>query len=314
MPLKTPVAFLIFNRPDLTQQVFDRIAEVKPKKLLVVADGPRFSQEEGICIQTRKIIQNVNWDCEVITNFSEINLGCKNRVSSGLDWVFSEVEEAIILEDDCLPTESFFYFCQTLLERYRDDERVMHISGNNFQSSQSRTDCSYFFSKYTHIWGWASWCRAWKFYDVNMKTWLEYKNSNLFQAIFDDPYEEKYWINIFDLVFNNCIDTWDYQWTYACWLQNGLSILPNQNLISNLGFNREDAVHTVGDSPLSRLATSDIWEMIHPEFMIRNREADIYTFNYVFGGQAMRDADKLPAKLHHYLNSMKQKMKNMLSS
>ncbi|MEN2383889.1 MAG: hypothetical protein KA716_33360 [Gloeotrichia echinulata DEX184] len=154
MPLSTPIGFFIFNRPDLTAQVFEAIRQTKPHKLLVVADGPRFPEEEEKCLKTREVIKSVDWDCEVLTNFSEINLGCKYRVYSGLDWVFSQVEEAIILEDDCLPTPSFFYFCQTLLQRYRDDERVMHISGNNFQFGQSRTPYSYYFSKYNHIWGW----------------------------------------------------------------------------------------------------------------------------------------------------------------
>ena len=161
MMLSTPVALFIYNRPDLTQTVFEAIARAKPKRLLVVADGPRFSEETEKCNQARDVIDGVNWECEVLTNFSDKNLGCGRRVASGIEWVFSEVEEAIFLEDDTLPAASFFPYCQALLEHYRHDERIMTINGNNFQSGQSRTDYSYHFSKYCACWGWASWRRAW---------------------------------------------------------------------------------------------------------------------------------------------------------
>lgn len=279
--LKTPVAFLIFNRPDLTSIVFDAIAQAKPKKLLVVADGPRFPEEAEKCREARAVIERINWDCEVLTNFSEINLGCKHRVSSGLDWIFSQVEEAIILEDDCLPAPSFFYFCQTLLEYYRHDERIMHISGNNFQFGQSRTEYSYYFSKYPHIWGWASWRRAWKYYDVTIKTWSHYKKLEIISSLCEDSYEQKYWNDIFERTYNGTVDTWDYQWVYACWCQTSMSILPNLNLVSNIGF-RIDGTHTKSsNAPGARLPTTDIWGIKHPSFIVRHKEADNHTFNTV---------------------------------
>lgn len=225
MCFSTPVAFFIFNRPDKTRAVFESIRKIQPKKLLVVADGPRFSEEIIKCDQARSVIEQVDWDCDVLTNLSDKNLGCKYRISSGLDWVFSEVEEAIILEDDCVPALSFFDFCQDMLKYYRYDERVMHIAGNNFQSGKSRTDYSYYFSKYTHIWGWASWRRAWKFYDVDMHTWPECKKLKLICSVFDSRDEQQYWTEIFDSVYEGRIDTWDYQWYYTCWFQNGISTL-----------------------------------------------------------------------------------------
>lgn len=278
MTISTPVVFLIFNRPELTKIVFEAIRQAKPKKLFVVADGPRFSEEVEKCNNARAIINKVDWDCDVLTNFSEINLGCKKRVSSGLDWVFSEIEEAIILEDDCLPTPSFFDFCQTLLEYYRYDERVMHISGDNFQNGQKSNNFSYYFSKYSHVWGWASWRRAWKHYDVGMQTWSEFKKMSMINSICESIYEQRYWNNIFESVFNSVIDTWDYQWLYACWSQSGLSILPNSNLVSNIGFGL-DATHTTSKSSLSRLSVTDIWDIKHPKFIIRDRNADYYTFD-----------------------------------
>ena len=168
--LSTPVAFIIFNRPDTTARVFAEIAKARPPKLLVVGDGPRANRdgEADRVAEARAIIKNVDWPCEVLTNFSTPNLGCKKRVSSGIDWIFEQVEEAIILEDDCLPDPSFFQFCEEMLARYRHDDRIAMISGDNFLFGQVPVPESYYFSRYCHIWGWASWRRAWKDYDVNI--------------------------------------------------------------------------------------------------------------------------------------------------
>lgn len=309
MSLSTPVAFLIFNRPDLTQIVFEAIAQVQPQKLLVIADGPRTDEEAQICHQARSVINQVDWNCKILKNYAETNLGCRQRVASGLDWVFSEVEEAIILEDDCLPASTFFSFCQTLLEYYRHDQRIMHISGNNFQDYQSRTPYSYFFSKYNHCWGWASWRRAWKFYDVNMKTWVESKTANLLDSIFQDEYEKSTWITIFDRVFHHELDTWDFQWTYACWMQAGLTILPDVNLISNLGF-RADATHTKAENPLAKLPVGDISVITHPPFIVRHEEADRYTFEHIFGGIKFREIDN--QQIASQLNRQEQQMSSAM--
>jgi hypothetical protein len=309
MSLSTPVVFLIFNRPDVTEQTFAAIAQAKPQKLLVVADGPRTSQETERCYRTRAVIEKVDWNCEVITNFSEKNLGCGRRISSGLNWVFSEVEEAIILEDDTLPNSSFFHFCQVLLERYRDDERIMHINGDN-SLFQCRNNDSYYFSKYAHIWGWATWRRAWQHYDYHMKTWSEFKDSGLLKHACEDPYEQKYWANIFDQMSEDpqVIDTWDFQWTYACWSQGGLAIAPNVNLVSNLGMGHSDSVHTKNNDPRSKLPTSNIGEIKHPSFIVPHREADRFTFDNIFGGKEMREADKLSVKIRRRFSSAKWKV------
>ena len=310
--LDTPVAFLIFNRPNLTEIVFEAIAQAKPKKLLVVADGPRFPEEFEKCQKARSIIERIDWPCEVLTNFSEINLGCKQRISSGLNWVFSEVEEAIILEDDCLPTPSFFYFCETLLEHYRHDERIMHISGDNFQEGQSRNNSSYYFSKYTHVWGWASWRRAWQHYNTDMRTWPEYKKLDAIRSICEDSLEKKYWIAIFDDVFEGAVDTWDYQWLYTCWSQNGLSILPNLNLISNIGFGL-DSTHTFRANTDIQLSTTDIWKISHPLLVTRCLDADTYTFNYHYGGKNMRDDTSFISKAKHHFRLTKSLLKQFLN-
>lgn len=307
--LSTPVAFLIFNRPDLTELVFEAIARAKPKKLLVVADGPRFPEEAEKCQKARAVIEKVDWDCEVLTNFSETNLGCGRRVASGLDWVFSEVEEAIIIEDDCLPSHSFFYFCQSLLEYYRHDERIMLISGGNFQHGQSRTDYTYYFSKYNDNWGWASWRRAWNYYDYEMKTWPEYKKANLIMSICNDPNEQAFWTALFDDVCSGSIDTWDYQWTYAFFSQMGSAVVPNSNLIANLGC-RTDATHTKSeDNPIANLPRTEIWEIKHPPFIVRNQEADAYAFEHVFLGRDRAEEDNLMKRMKQKFGT---KVKNIL--
>ncbi len=278
--LTTPVAFIIFNRPDLTQLIFEAIAKAQPRQVLVIADGPRFEEEKEKCEQTRAVIEQVDWECEVSTNFSEENLGCKRRVSSGIDWVFNRVEEAIILEDDCLPDPSFFYFCEQLLERYRDEPKVMHISGDNFQEGHRRTDSSYYFSKYAHVWGWATWKRAWKLYDVTMSSWPQ--SEMQMRKVHKKSEERLYWNEVFDRVHAGQIDTWDYQWLYSCWLNDGISILPENNLVSNLGF-RSDATHTTLTNNFSKMESSDIGEIIHPSYIVVNQEADEFTYAKMFG-------------------------------
>jgi len=208
VPPITPVLFLIFNRPNTTQKVFNAIRQAKPKQLFVAADGPRKGKEgeKEKYEQAREIIEQVDWNCEVRTLFREKNLGCKIAASSAIDWFFENVDEGIILEDDCLPSQSFFRFCQELLEYYRDDTRIMMISGNNFQFGKVRGEGSYYFSKYAHVWGWATWRRAWKHYDVNMKNFEDFLKSNQIINIFKIKQQQKYWMKILQLVYDYKID------------------------------------------------------------------------------------------------------------
>lgn len=280
--LTTPVAFIVFNRPDTTAKVFNEIAKARPTKLLVVADGPRANRagEAERVAATRAIVEKVDWPCEVLCNFSDINLGCKARVASGLDWVFEQVPEAIILEDDCLPDPSFFRFCQELLAHYRQDKRVGMISGDNFQFERWQSSDSYYFSKYMHIWGWATWRDRWQeTYDVNMTSWPTVRDEGRLKALLDNRQEAKFWTTIFNKVYSGKIDTWDYQWAYANWVHNCVAILPTVNLISNVGFGA-DATHTVHASDLANLSTSSLrFPLQHPSELIKNKMADEYTRN-----------------------------------
>ena len=312
MSLSTPVAFIIFNRPDTTERVFEAIRQAKPLKLLVIADGPRLDRSDEVkkCTATRAIIDRVDWDCEVLINYSDINLGCKRRVSSGIDWVFSQVEEAIILEDDCLPAPSFFQFCQTMVERYRDDDRIMMISGNNFRPEDNRVKDSYYFSKYASIWGWATWQRAWQHYDVNMSSWPEFRDRGLINAVCHEPVEAEYWLKILNDVAENLIDTWDYQWVYTCWQQSGMSIMPTVNLISNIGF-RDDATHTFDKSPWAEMKVGNIYDIVHPTFILNDRDADIYMFEHLFGGEALKFDRTIYGKVIQLARNLKRVSKKL---
>lgn len=282
---RTPVAFIIFNRPDTTARVFAEIAKAKPPKLLVVGDGPRSTRpgEADRVAATRAIINKVDWPCEVLTNFSDVNLGCRKRVSSGIDWVFEQVEEAIFLEDDCLPDPSFFHFCEEMLARYRHDQRIGMISGDNFQFGRRYGDDSYYFSKYVHIWGWATWRDRWRgSYDVNMARWPIVRDNGRLQDLVVDGDEADYWAAIFERVYQGAIDTWDYQWVFANWVEGRLSVLPSVNLISNIGFG-VDATHTTSVSPLANLPTEAMqFPLVHPGLRVRNGSADGFSDRVCF--------------------------------
>lgn len=285
--LKTPILFIIFNRPEVTLQVFNEIRKIKPSKLYVVADGPRqnLPEEKARCEETRKIIDSVDWQCEIHKNYSDINLGCKKRVSSGIDWFFENEEQGIILEDDCLPNQSFFKFCKEMLNKYKDDERIGMISGDNFQFGKVKNEYSYYFSKYSHIWGWATWRRAWKKYDVNISNWPQVKKEKLLNKVFNNKRDTYYWSSIFDDVYNNKIDTWDYQWSYTCFINNYLSVMPAHNLISNIGFSVKDSTHTKRLNKFSGMKTEELeFPLKVPENIVRSIESDKITRrdNYPF--------------------------------
>lgn len=280
----TPILFLIFNRPDTTAKVFQRIREMTPRYLFISADGPRAHKihERELCDTARKIVSNIDWDCEVKTNFREENAGCKIGVSSGITWFFEHVEEGIILEDDCLPEISFFHFCETLLEYYRNDERIMHIGGANFQNGNARGDGSYYFSNINHVWGWATWKRAWRKYDIAVSSFPEILKQNILPHLFANVKIEKFWKKKFELAYNNKIDTWDIQWQYAMSVHHGLAIIPNKNLVANIGFDNA-ATHTIDQfHALANIPTSAISAIIHPSQMLPDVAADYYAFRRYF--------------------------------
>ena len=298
-PLKTAVLFMVFNRLDTTKQVFEAIRKAKPPKLYIAADGARNNKEgesEKVNAVRDFILKNIDWQCEIKTLFREKNLGCKYAVSSAITWFFEQEEMGIILEDDCLPSQSFFWFCEELLELYKDDMRVWHIGGTNFQNGISRGEEDYYFSKYIHVWGWASWANRWKFYDVNLNS---FKNTDFLNRTFNNPIVQQYWKDLFQTVENDKIDTWDYQWVFTIWANNGSAIIPNINLVSNIGFG-SDATHTTNKSQV--LKTHEVTIRKHPSHKIVNSEADDYTFEHHYKTKSI--FEKIVNKLKRYFNAM----------
>jgi hypothetical protein len=235
MSLDTPVALFLFNRPLETARVFARIADVRPAKLLLVADGPRNHGEHETCQAARSIIAEIDWPCDVIRNYSDVNLGCRRRISSGISWVFSQVENAILLEDDCLPEPSFFPYCRQMLQYYQDEERVMTISGDNFQLGVRHTPYSYYFSGLHHTWGWATWRRAWKHYDVDLKQW-PFVADSAFPGDLVPPEAAARHRKLIAGTYDGKINAWEHPWTFACWMRRALCVVPAVNLVSNIGF------------------------------------------------------------------------------
>jgi hypothetical protein len=281
--MRTPVALFIFNRPEATAKVFAEVARAKPPRLLVVADGPRADRpgEADRCAAARAVVERVDWDCELLTNYSEVNLGCMRRVAGGLDWVFATVEEAVILEDDCVPHPTFFRYCDELLEQYRDDERVMLVSGDNFLLGARQSRDSYYFSRYALVWGWASWRRAWRHYDVDISLWPELRGTSWLLDVHGDKTAARYWAQVLDDVRAGRIDTWDYQWFFACWASGGLCVTPSVNLVSNVGFGA-GATHTLNISPVADLpAVAMQFPLRHPPDLVRDCEADRMTFKHM---------------------------------
>lgn len=308
---KTPILFLIFNRPEITQRVFEEIKKQKPKYLFVAADGPRTKVAEDIekCKATRDLVlKGIDWECEVKTFFRQENLGCGVAVSEAITWFFDNVEQGIILEDDCLPHPSFFRYCETLLEKYKENENVYGISGDNFQNGIKRGDASYFFSNYFHIWGWATWKRAWKHYDFNIVQLEEFKKNKIINKIDKRNVFENYWISILKKTANKEIDTWDYQWLFTVWNNEGLIVAPNINLISNIGFGN-GATHTTAASPFANMKIQDIGTIIHPKSIKVEKKADRYASDKVYNIPKSR---KFPFKyLKRLFRKIHFKIKNL---
>jgi len=275
---ETPVLLLIFNRPRKTQYLIDALEKVRPKHIFIMADGPRKTvlTDQQDCKSARDIATHIPWECEVHTNFLEDNIGCDQAVPLGIDWFFENVEEGIILEDDCIPDPTFFSFCEELLEHYRSNKRVMHISGNNFQNGQTYGDGSYYFSLYSHSWGWATWKRAWTKFHPAVSNLVNYKKENRVATLPLSAPAQKFWMKQY-LYRQN----WDSLWQYTIWYENGASILPNKNLVTNIGFDNE-ATHTRHDDTLANLHANAIAEIHHPSSLEINKEADNNIFDKIF--------------------------------
>jgi len=281
---KSAVLFLIFNRPDTTKRVFEQIKVAKPKRLYIAADAPRpgVARDQELCRQTREIVSHIDWDCEIKKLYRNKNVGCRKGVSSAVTWFFDHEEEGIILEDDCVPANSFFKFCDTLLEKYRDDTRIRHITGCNMQQGKKWGTGSYYFSNRTHVWGWASWKRVWNDYDLNLSKYSKEDIKERLLNIYNDTLVAEGWAEIFSQVKAGVINSWAYPLDFINFFNNGLVAIPNENLISNIGFGSEMTNATLEKSIFDHIPLSEIDKITHPVFILPEKQADLFIINHNF--------------------------------
>jgi hypothetical protein len=277
-PLKTPVLFIPYDRPEIASQVFNQIKSVRPEKLYIYIDGlSEKRKNERRINQTKDLTQSVDWDCQLNTNFQDHNLGAARAVADAITWVFENEEEAIILEEDTFPAEAFFYYCAELLARYRDDIRILSITGSNFNDSLSANDDSYFFSKYASIWGWATWRRVWQQYDFEMRKWPLFEQGNY---VFDDlmsPEESQFAYNFYKNYYHKKdYHTWDAQLGFISWSNRCLGAVPNTNLVKNIGYVGEHSSKKLWFHNLS-IENSYVIEK-HPDFILANVNYDRWYF------------------------------------
>ena len=314
-PAETPVLLIAWRRPHTLRQVIDAIRPIAPKRLFVACDGPnpeRPGEADKVAATRAVIEEEINWPCQIERLYSDTNQGCSVGPIRAISWFFEKVDEGIILEDDCVPHPDFFTYCATLLERYRHDTRVWCISGNNYQHNQWRGDGSYYFSRIPLIWGWATWRRCWQHYDPDLLRWPALRDSGLLSSLIEEQQERDFFSAMWEQTYTKTapVSWWDYQWTFTCLSNSGLSVEPNRNLVSNVGFG-EDATHTTGDADASMVAHG-LTDLIHPSFMLRDEAACRYCFDHHFGGIAMREHNRrsrmllprMKARLHHYWNRL----------
>jgi hypothetical protein len=297
-----PILFLIFNRPDLTQKVFERIREIQPSQLFIAADGPRGDRhgEDLLCAEARAITENIDWECELHRLERSENLGCKVAVSTAITWFFEHVEEGIILEDDCLPDASFFQFCSEMLDRYRFDSRVGVVGGNYYQPKSRKA--SYYFSRYPQIWGWATWKRLWSSYDVDLTDWNG-RPESLATSVKRHRVRKRF-AGRFDSVKSGNCDTWDHQLVHLCLKTSALCISPTVNLVENIGFD-ERATHTYLETSPLPAAYSLKFPLVHPVHEEIDESADYYTETHVL---------KVPPNIFaKWLNSFEKRLARIKS-
>jgi hypothetical protein len=256
---------------------FAAIRGYRPARLFLVADGPRETQalDAARCQEVREIVSAVDWPCEVRTNFSSYNLGCSRRVSSGLDWVFSAADRAIVLEDDCVASPEFFLFCDELLEVYENNDSVWVVSGNSYQPEFKRGDGSYYFSKYPDCWGWATWRRSWRHYQNELPFLDEWQRSRRWKECFPTVLERRYFNRLFHRVLDGSIDSWDYRWLACVIYGGGLAATPNANMVRNIGFDAQ-GTHTTNRANSPPHCPTQLGPMKHPTRVAPDRTADDY--------------------------------------
>jgi hypothetical protein len=280
--MSIPLLILVYNRPIETEILIKNLRKIKPRKIFISSDGPKNnSLDIARNNQVKKVLKKINWTKNIQLNYLKKNYGCKESVSIGVSWFFSKVKMGIILEDDCIPNKDFFLFAEKILKKYKNNNKIYMISGNNFLKNNVKINESYYFSKYNHCWGWASWARAWKEYDKNLTYWNHFKKSNSWKNIFNNKCEKKYWEKIFDLCYKKKINSWAYPWLYSIWKKNGVCILPKVNLVKNIGFNINGS-NTFSHQEFNYKTNKIGAKIKHPKTIEINNMADNYVLNNFF--------------------------------
>lgn len=304
----TPILLLIYRRPGAVTRVMETLQALRPTIICVAGDGPaNETQEEVARVQDARIAAtSFDWPCTSHTNFQKHHLGCRDAVSAAITWFFSKYPAGIILEEDCVPSKEFFPFCAELLDRYRDNPKVFAISGNNFATSHDSSPYSYFFSRYPHCWGWATWARAWKHWNCNLSDWTDLRRSAFLSSLSpgDEPFLD-YWTTIFDRYHSGSIDSWAYPWTYTCWLQSGLTILPKNNLVENIGFG-DLATHTKHMNYNAPKAMSLTFPLKHPSHVFRSPDADSVTDLHHFGIKPKQPEKPFYQRFRHIVTTLRR--------
>jgi len=296
-PLTTPVVLCVYNRPALTQKVLAVLSRVRPRHILVIADGPRSEQprDREKCDAVINLIRSIDWPTRVEWNVAPNNMGLRSRIQSGLSWVFSRVQEAIILEDDCVPHPSFFHYCTELLDRYRDDPRIALICGTNFKFEVDSGPASYFYSRYPLIWGWASWRRTWEQYDPELRDWPKLRETSWLADYLGDPLAAAYWRAVFDHVRAG-LNTWDFSLAFSCWRAGALVVQPAQNLVTNIGFGADGTFTRAPDAILARMPVHEMhFPLVHPDRVERAVACDDKTEEIAFSSSARKQLQRLEA-------------------
>jgi len=276
--LSTPVLIIAYRRKDTTRKVLEAVRAARPKRIYVACNAPRPDQplEAVECAAVRNLFNEIDWPCEIQRLFRTEHLRARESISSAITWFFNHELKGIILEDDCVPSSSFFQFCDELLDRYENDQRVGMISGNNFQFGKRRGEASYYFSRYCHIWGWATWRDRWTVYDPGMHLWPKCREQVLIEM--NNPLQRIYWAKIFDRTYGGKIDTWDYQWLFSNWINHRVSVMPQVNMVSNIGFG-EQAHHTRNVTRAANIPQLEMaFPLLHPSTFLPHKGADSYTF------------------------------------
>ncbi len=306
--MTAPVLLLAYRRPDTTRQVLAAIRQAAPQQLFVACDGPNPDREgEAARVQAvRDLIDcSIDWPCEVHRRYSREHQGCRRGVSGAISWFFEHVEQGIVLEDDCVPDPSFFPFCEALLDRYAHDLRVWCITGGNYQDGQVRGDASYYFSRYPHCWGWASWRSRWQAYDDELSLLEPFVKGGFADDLFTDPLEAAYWHRVWSRQVprhGGGLDSWAYQWAFACMASRGLTAIPNQNLVMNVGDGVE-ATHTTTSQSMRQVCNPVPFPLRHPRLILRDETADQYTF-----------INHMPGRYLNYMRSLKGRFADPLGS